>query len=179
VRLQHTATHLCNTQQHTQKGLRIRECTLGDTLPSTVCVAGCCLGWCVEPTWYKCVDTCRGGKIWIKRNQSKPRWYYWKIQRTEDTVNVETGDFPRDPLAKVETGKNRILYFPSGRYSFESIDKIKELYNQRKVRIPRLQVPIFRKAIIDMNKSQCRMGLKLNNNRSTIIAVHKIWHPSY
>jgi len=26
--------------------------------------------------WYKYVDTCRGGKIWIKRNQSKLMWYY-------------------------------------------------------------------------------------------------------
>ena len=26
--------------------------------------------------WYKYVDTCRGGKIWIKRNQSKSMWYY-------------------------------------------------------------------------------------------------------
>jgi len=25
--------------------------------------------------WYKYVDTCRGGKIWIKRNQSKSMWY--------------------------------------------------------------------------------------------------------
>jgi len=67
---------------------------------------------------------------------------------TEDTNYVETGDFPRDPLGILKKGKNRILYFPSGRYSFESLNKIKELYNQRKVQIPRLLVPIFKKAII-------------------------------
>ena len=64
------------------------------------------------------------------------------------TIYVETGDFPRGPLGILKKGKNRILYFPSGRSSFESLNKIKELYNQRKIPIPRLLVPIFKKAII-------------------------------
>ena len=46
------------------------------------------------------------------------------MQRTEDTNNVETGDFPRDPLGILKKGKYRILYFPSGRSSFESLTPV-------------------------------------------------------
>jgi len=44
------------------------------------------------------------------------------------------------------------LYFPSGRSSFESLHKINELYNQRKVPIPRLLVPIFKRAIMIVHR---------------------------
>jgi len=38
-----------------------------------------------------------------------------KMQRTEYTNYVETGDFPRDPFGILKKGKKRILHFPQSK----------------------------------------------------------------
>jgi len=71
------------------------------------------------------------------------------------------GDLPRDPLGILKKGKYRMLYFPSGRSSFESLTKIKVLYNLGKSRSRDHWCQFSKKQLLYIDKSWSRMGLRV------------------
>jgi len=156
----HQHTWVCRHQHHT--GARRREIRLE----------------LIEHTWsktlgreYDCswIEQSRRIENWLIRLGPQKSSKFWK-QETRLQTHQQSGDF-----AGKYTGSScdwnftnlgvewvldswTTLYFLRGRSFFESLNKIKELYNQRKVPIPRSLVPIFKKATIVHRKISVSNG---------------------
>jgi len=104
------------------------------------------------------------GKFESKETKLKSMWYYWKTQRTEATIYVETGDFCRDPVGILKKGKNRILYFRSGRSSLSPSTKSKNWTIKGKSQSRDCWYQFSKKQLLYINKSWCRIGLRSIKN---------------